>query len=158
MTTRTARMTIGAAGIALVMLLVADTPLEADEFKVDFNGGEQVSVTYTNPLYPGHDQPRTDTATTTAESFSVTDTSVGPNATFTAFCVDLYHQQSNFATVTAPEVALSSLSSTTLSNAFPYTSYTAAGLVSRLDYFGYVYNTLVAAGIAGDKEVAARSS
>jgi hypothetical protein len=130
-----------AAGLTMAVLLAAGHGLQADDgFTVTYNYGEPyVTVGYTNPASP--------TAVITGQAtaaipFAVTDNTTGSQ--FTAFCVDLYHDQYSPATYSAPTYSLAApANASLLSNAFPYTAYTT-DLANRLNYLGYVYNTLVA--------------
>jgi len=134
-------------GLVLVVLLLAGSNLKADQYTVTYGSGPGVSVSYTNPFPPPADVLNQGTM---AVPFSVTDNTT--SSSFTGFCIDLYHDQYNNQTYTAPAGTLTSISSTTLSAFFPYTAYTS-DLVSRLNYLGYVYNQLVVSGIIGDQDV-----
>ncbi len=134
-------------GLALAVLLAAGHGLKADEYTVNYNyAPPYVTVAYTNPSNPSTDITGQSTA---AIPFSVKDTTTG--SSFTGFCVDLYHDQYNAASYSAPAYSVAALAgSSLLANAFPYTAYT--DLAYRMNYMGYVFSAL--GSLTEDAEVA----
>ncbi len=130
------------AGLALAVLFAVGQGVKADDsYTVTYGSGPGVSVSYTGVSNQG----------TMALPFSVTDNTT--SASFTGYCVDLYHDQYNDQTYTAPAFSLAAIaSSSILANAFPYTAY--SDLANRMNYMGYVFGALGQASLTGDQEVA----
>jgi hypothetical protein len=143
MNTRSIQATLRATGFTLAVLLCAATTVRADSYTVTYNYDSSIQV---GIIYTG----MSSTQYTSPVPFSVTDNTT--NSSFTGFCLDLYHDQYNNQSYTAPTYSVASLSEPP-NNPYPYSGYTG-DLDSRLNYMGLVYSALQTAGIASDKDVA----
>jgi len=140
------------SGLALGVLFLVSSGVRADNYETTFSlpSDATVSVTYTNPGNP------TGTALgpegTWAVPFTMTDTTT--KATFQAFCIDLYHNVSSGEVTTNPKGGPSFVTvAGALGNgattggttaAIPNYSGFTSDFGSKLNYLGYVYETIQA--------------
>jgi hypothetical protein len=140
---RSISKSVRVATLVLLGVLAGGPAVKADVFTVTYGSGPGVTINYTGVSGQG----------TMAIPFSVTDNTTG--SSFTAYCVDLNHDQYSPATYTAPAYSVAS-SSALLPAVYPDTGYDTpaySDLAYRMNYMGSVFNSLAGAGIAGDPEV-----
>ena len=146
------------AGLTLGVLLLLSSGVKADNYETTF------SLTNDAEVYTNYTNPATLTVTTSPEQtwavpFTMTDTNPLNPISFTAFCIDLYHNVSNgqtttnnpgFVNVEGAKGYLATTAGTTGNQNFPnYSAYTT-DLDNRLNYLGAVFNQLQQSAYKGD--------
>jgi len=142
------------SGLTLGVLLLVSSGVKADNYETSFSlpGDATVTVsTYTNPANP--------TGTTLgpegtwAVPFTMTDTTHPTLPTFQAFCIDLYHNVSDGQTTTnnpsfqsvAGAQGFGAKTSGTNGTPIPNYSGFTTDFGSKLNYLGYVYESILTA-------------
>jgi len=130
------------AGLTLGVLLFVGSQVRADDtYTITYSpqGGQGVTVNYTNPANPSG--PLITGQGTDATPFGVHD--VGTTTTnYAGFCLDLWHGQNNNVSYTSGATLVTALNSSTV---YPFSTYAATDLDSRLNYVGALFNGINAA-------------
>ena len=131
------------ASLTLGVLLLASSSVQADNYETTFilNNDTTVTVQRTDPTNPTG--PLIMGEGTWAVPFTVTDTST--NASFTGFCIDLYHNVSDGETTTNNpgfvNVAGAVGAGTGGASATPFPNFSGySDLGSKLNYLGGLFN------------------
>jgi len=146
------------SGLTLGVLLLVSSGVKADNYETNFSlpGDAAVNIQYTNPGNP------TGAALgpegTWAVPFTMTDTTHPTLPTFQAFCIDLYHNVSDGQTTTnSPSFAtvagaLGFGPTNAGTTGFPIPNYSgyATDFGSKLNYLGYVYETIQGSAYKND--------
>jgi hypothetical protein len=135
------------SGLTLGVLLIVSSGVKADNYQTNFTTSSTtaVNILYTNPSSLSQ---TSSVEGTWAVPFTMKDTTT--NATFQAFCIDLYHNVSNGETTTnnpgfvnvAGAQGFGVTSTGTTGSPIPNYSAYPTDFGSKLNYLGYVYNQI----------------